>query len=1547
MRLFCASAELLEDRTLLAESLPAGSLDPSFNSAGWVTAQLGSSVAGGAGAVERDGKIIVAAAVTGSGGEQTIAIVRYLPAGQLDDSFGPAHTGIVVLDPAWKMVAARAVAVINDFGWPDDGKIIVVGTWNDPNANQTGVALARFNSDGSLDQSGFGNGGVHEDNWVPSAQGIAAALLPDDEIVVGGVANTGTSAQPNDAAFVERFTSTGALDGTFGVPGSGMPLFGGVSSTMGGVAWDRTKGDIVVAGKMTTGDGSALIAVARVQPDGFLDPSFGAGGIVTTDPTEAGGNVGIESVDGVAITAERAIVVAGTTAPTASTSEDVLVARYDFNGNIDPAFNHQLVKIINFQQSGQNDADFARGIALGSDGKIIVALDTAVPIPGQGGSVGPRKIAVARLNSDGTLDVAFGQLGQVVTDLGTASHPVDATPQSVLVQQDGNIVVTGETSDTGTGMAISAFAVARYVGTVAPGSGASPAGTYQEDFSKDADHTHAGLDGSGVFHHIFWRNAQPGGPTSPSDIEGAGWDLEPFQSASNFALHLSGTTDTITFPDLRADVQVGLVSVDVSPFGPADVTFVGDNGTYTAHVEAGENETISAGESHVLQSDADGNPTLELGPIREIILDSANADFDNVKILVIPGQGPLDDFVTAPPDMPTNFDLLDYATGAAPAAGLSLPLSLVGFTQPNLTGSQTAQSPAGLGEIQYTPGQGHGVHAIDVFNYTVQDSSGRRATGAVYVTLDRPPHLSVQQDFPATRISNGWVVPHGQPGPLTGVITLSDADADQVTLAIESQAAAGTVTLERISDTQYSYQYDPPTITSYDSAHAGTALSATGLTSTFSAIVGDDQFTLQASDGLAVTLYTIRYIVPDVPPMTASVDLQLASTQTATGFVVPENTGTIYYPTDTKDPQFRPELAQPGLVHFAAPGVLWNMYDPDVDPMMALADANSLPQHGTLYLYPDGSFNYTPNPGFVGTDSFGYYASDGYEASDLAYMIIRVMPGTPSDPVQNAPVLLDDHYDYHMQATLPPGPTPPSSGQFIPLITANDLVRTPSPGVSYPSMAMLIRPSAIAAGTEEITTLKHPGFTFTHIYGNLGLFYQDYQSEPGHPLEMYVEAGDFGVRNLSDDTDTILQNQFLTLLTPTYISLTYAYLSSDGWFSNFATVVIQVFPVSEPVAGNSVTLLDGNGQPIQYTSPQGTGLGVFQLDRSDVPKPAPLDLQFPYGLTEFVVSDIHPVGGFAVVTITLPPGAPHVTTYYKYGLQLPTDRDHYYSFLYSNLTGVGAKFTSDPNTGQQVILVHLRDGGLGDDDLFANGFIIDPGGLAILKDPTRNFVVSVYEDVLGRGPSDSEMSSWVQKLDRGESRLNVARSIWNSVEHRRLQVETWSMHFLGHAADARQQARWVNLLRRGRGEIAVEQAILLSPDYRRAHPTIASFVAGLYSDVLGRPGNPINPSTGGHRRDRGPVSVETLAREVLTSPAAAAVLAQQDATTFLGRPTTADETQTDRVLLRRDPVAIARIAERILSSESFYEFVNSALPAASGTAHSGRQSHTARQVRRH
>ena len=130
-------AELLEDRTLLttvvspppAISLPPGSLDPTFNEYGEVTTQIGVSDGGGVAVLQPgDGKILVAGTITDSDGSPTIALVRYLPNGQLDSSFGSGGSGVYALDPALEINAADAVAIVNAPQQPDDGDIVVAGT---------------------------------------------------------------------------------------------------------------------------------------------------------------------------------------------------------------------------------------------------------------------------------------------------------------------------------------------------------------------------------------------------------------------------------------------------------------------------------------------------------------------------------------------------------------------------------------------------------------------------------------------------------------------------------------------------------------------------------------------------------------------------------------------------------------------------------------------------------------------------------------------------------------------------------------------------------------------------------------------------------------------------------------------------------------------------------------------------------------------------------------------------------------------------------------------------------------------------------------------------------------------------------------------------------------------------------------------------------------------------------------------------------------------------------------------------------------------------
>ncbi len=103
----------------------------------------------------------------------------------------------------------------------------------------------------------------------------------------------------------------------------------------------------------------------------------------------------------------------------------------------------------------------------------------------------------------------------------------------------------------------------------------------------------------------------------------------------------------------------------------------------------------------------------------------------------------------------------------------------------------------------------------------------------------------------------------------------------------------------------------------------------------------------------------------------------------------------------TASDSFHTEQDQP-LVQPAESGLLANDHDANGDVLtVSLVDG---PQHGELLLQPDGSFTYTPNPGFHGADTFTYKANDGQVDSNLATVTIGV------GPVNTAPAAANDAF---------------------------------------------------------------------------------------------------------------------------------------------------------------------------------------------------------------------------------------------------------------------------------------------------------------------------------------------------------------------------------------------------------------------------------------------------------------------------------------------------------------------------------------------------------
>ena len=238
----------------------AGALDPSFGTGGTVTTDLGADEMGAAIAVQDDMKIVVGVR-TGffGGGPGQFALVRYLPNGTLDPTFG---TGGIVVTPIGDSATTYAVAL------QSDGKIIAAGGASTSDFADN-FALARYDVDGSLDSS-FGSGGIVMTDVGYSDTAHAVTIQSDGRIVAVGAASQGFA--------LARYEADGDLDTTFG--SGGVVITAGQSDAYGEAIIRDADGRYVVAGHaFDTGLNHRVINVARYTDGGTLDASFGTAGI--------------------------------------------------------------------------------------------------------------------------------------------------------------------------------------------------------------------------------------------------------------------------------------------------------------------------------------------------------------------------------------------------------------------------------------------------------------------------------------------------------------------------------------------------------------------------------------------------------------------------------------------------------------------------------------------------------------------------------------------------------------------------------------------------------------------------------------------------------------------------------------------------------------------------------------------------------------------------------------------------------------------------------------------------------------------------------------------------------------------------------------------------------------------------------------------------------------------------------------------------------------------------------------------------------------------
>lgn len=343
-----------------------GTQDTALGQGGSILTRIGGLDAeGNAVALQPDGKIILAGtAISGGGTGDQVALVRYNADGNLDSAFGAG--GTVTTGYGQNGVEARGAVL------QPDGKIVIAGTAFANGPTDDDFLLARYNSDGSLDQTFGTNGLVTTDFGVvvagpdaPLDRATAVALQSDGKIVAAGT----TGGRFSDFG-VARYSPDGSLDAAFGTNGRAI---GNLSPGAHAYALAiQPDGAILVAGSAAAGTNGEPFAVVRLRSDGSLDSSFGVGGTVTA--TFEGGSAGARAI---AIAADGGIVVGGSGFGLSSldaNGQEVLnggfaLVRYRADGTLDTSFGTGGRVLTTVGDAGA----VINSLALQPDGRIVVA----------------------------------------------------------------------------------------------------------------------------------------------------------------------------------------------------------------------------------------------------------------------------------------------------------------------------------------------------------------------------------------------------------------------------------------------------------------------------------------------------------------------------------------------------------------------------------------------------------------------------------------------------------------------------------------------------------------------------------------------------------------------------------------------------------------------------------------------------------------------------------------------------------------------------------------------------------------------------------------------------------------------------------------------------------------------------------------------------------------------------------------------------------------------------------------------------------------------
>jgi len=349
-------------------------------------------------------------------------------------------TGVVLTD------TTGGVAYNNDWDQAQvpllqpDGKIVAVG-YSKNNGSTTGIDFTLVRY--NIDGSldtTFGSGGIVHDAVTSADDRGEAAALQPDGKILVAGGEGG-----DGPMVVARFNPDGTLDPTFGAGGNLV-----LKSPSKRFGWTAYSVALQADGKILLGT-YRYAAVVRLNANGSMDSTFGNGGVVHLEaPTGAVYALTTQRFTSGTVTEERILVVQS--AFNTGSDPDFLLMRLMPNGTVDTSFGPS--------GTGKTYTDFCAG----NEQPRSMAVDAAGNIAVAGTSDG--NFGIARYTSGGIPDSAFGDLipGSLQRSGRTRVDFFGATDQGwgVAVQPDGKLLISGNAQKPDPNFYVIYFALARF-----------------------------------------------------------------------------------------------------------------------------------------------------------------------------------------------------------------------------------------------------------------------------------------------------------------------------------------------------------------------------------------------------------------------------------------------------------------------------------------------------------------------------------------------------------------------------------------------------------------------------------------------------------------------------------------------------------------------------------------------------------------------------------------------------------------------------------------------------------------------------------------------------------------------------------------------------------------------------------------------------------------------------------------------------------------------------------------------------------------------------